>query len=131
VLLPDATNKHCAFSSCHDANAKKAMLILGDMAGDLNALLAKPSCEAPTFKLVDTSGGDAALAKSWLWIKLTAKTDGSSTDLVPDPAWGTAATCGQPSGFGSRMPFGNPDPLPDAQLNAIKDWICAGAPGKT
>jgi hypothetical protein len=82
--------------------------------------------------LVDAAGGDAALAKSWLWLKLAAPAD-STGAVTANPAWGTAATsCSQDPGqaFGARMPRSGTDmQLSMEKLTAIRDWICAGAPG--
>jgi hypothetical protein len=138
VLLPampiDPMKKGpCAFSSCHDLGPKKANLILDGTMVDLNALLVgKAACEVPTLKLVDGSGGDAALANSWLWQKLSAPADSTDGQIKPNAAWGTAMTgCSQSSGqtFGVRMPAsGNAETLPDDKLKAVRDWICAGAP---
>jgi hypothetical protein len=109
------------------------MLNLDVGTADLHAILVdKPSCEVPTLKVVDSSGGDAALANSWLWQKLTAPTDASG-DITAQPAWGMGgASCGQDSGqpFGVRMPKGaGTDVIQASKLNPIRDWICAGAPG--
>lgn len=131
ILLPSDANKRCAFGSCHDTKAKKANLILGDEPTvDLVALTVdKVACEAPNLKVVDKAGGDTGLKNSWLWHKLTGATDPATNELVPDTTWGTPGTCGQSgTGYGVRMPFGNPDPLPEASLTAVKNWICAGAP---
>jgi hypothetical protein len=123
----------CAFSSCHDMGAKKAKLIFDMTAtGDLHDLTVdKPSCESPNLKIVDSSGGDKALANSWLWQKLIA-TAGSDGLLATKPEWGTPVNCGQASNqpFGVRMPFSGSDALlsPASKLTAIHDWICAGAP---
>jgi hypothetical protein len=135
IVPKDAMNKSpCAFSSCHDSNQKKAMLNLDVGTMDLHATLVdKPSCEVPTLKLIASGGGDAALANSWLYQKLTAAT-GSSGEIVAQPAWGMGgASCGQDSGqpFGVRMPKSSTDILTSTRLNPLKDWICAGAPGPT
>ena len=132
ALLPPAY-RGCAFSSCHDMNSKKANLTLLEAPADLRMqLVGKMACEAPTLPLIDTSKGDAALEKSWLWQKLVAPSNGSG-ELVPKPEWGTAASgCGQDTGmgFGVRMPrTGSDMKLSDEKLAAIRDWICAGAPG--
>lgn len=124
-------NGGCAFSSCHNMSAKKANLVLDGSMTDLNALLVgKPSCEAPSLSLIDGSGGDAALAKSWLWQKLAAPIDASG-NLTANPEWGMAGNCGQSSGagYGVRMPLGQTELLSAPKLNAIKSWICSGAKG--
>lgn len=134
ALLPTAANKGCAFSSCHDMSAKKAGLTLLEMPNDLKMqLVGKAACEVPSYQLVDTSGGDMALAKSWLWQKLTAPAS-SDGRLTPKSEWGTPVlSCGQGAeqGFGLRMPWsGLADLLtPASKLEAVRDWICAGAPG--
>lgn len=132
VLLPAAEgmNGSCAFGSCHNASKKVAGLELS-FGTSISELVGKPSCQAPNLKLVEPGGGDEALAKSWLYLKLAAPVDGSSA-LIPDPAWGMANnTCGQTTGdFGVRMPFsGGADGIGAAKLGIIREWICAGAPG--
>lgn len=118
----------CAFGSCHNASKKAAQLSLV-VGTNLAELVGKPSCESPNLKLVEAGGGDAALAKSWLYQKLAAPVDGSAA-LVPDPAWGTPGQCGQMGDFGMRMPLaGGAEGVGEAKLNAMKEWICAGAPG--
>jgi hypothetical protein len=133
ALLPTTNQGPCSFGSCHDANAKKAGLVLTGMPLDLKAqTVGKLACEVPTMMLVDASGGDAALAKSWLWLKLAAPADSSGV-VTPKPEWGSAATsCGQGAdqAFGVRMPFSGTDTqLSMEKLTAVRDWICAGAPG--
>lgn len=131
VLLPGASNR-CAFSSCHSSGQKKAGLALEDPTLNLHDVLAdKPACEAPNLKLVDSSGGAAGLANSWLWLKLTAPADASTAELEPDSAWGEAGSCDQRgSDYGTRMPqMGSAETLDQAKLAAVRDWICAGAPG--
>jgi hypothetical protein len=123
----------CGFSSCHAGSQARAMLKLLD-ATDLKAtLVGKPSCEAPMLPLVDGSGGDAALSHSYLWLKLTAPVDLSAV-LTGSAAWGMAtASCGQDQPtqtYGVRMPKTGTDMMLDApRLDAIRNWICAGAPG--
>ena len=133
ALLPTTNQGPCAFGSCHDANSKKANLALTAMPFDLKMqTVGKPACEVPSIMLVDASGGNAALAKSWLWQKLVAPSD-SSGGVTANPAWGTAADgCSQDPGqaFGARMPRSGTDTqLSMEKLTAIRDWICAGAPG--
>lgn len=131
-LIPKAESpmSPCAFGSCHTEKLKKAQLVLDLSITDLKATLVdKPSCEAPALKLVASGGGDAALQKSWLWLKLTAPADASDV-LTSNPAWGTPGNCGQMSGqdYGVRMPFGA-GAWEDNKKAAVKAWICAGAPG--
>lgn len=134
AILPTTNQGPCAFGSCHDDKSKKAGLSLvgGAMLDLKSQTVGKTACEAPTLMIVDGSGGDAALAKSWLWQKLTSTAD-SDGALKTNAAWGTPSlTCGQTSGqdFGIRMPWTNTDmPLGMDKLKAIRDWICAGAPG--
>lgn len=118
----------CGFSSCH-ANPAKGGLSLLD-ATDLRALLVgQPACEAPALSLVDGSGGDEALARSFLWLKMTANADEEGA-LEPEPSYGEPGSCGQrpDQPFGVLMPLGS-DALEEARLAPIRDWICAGAPG--
>jgi hypothetical protein len=125
----------CGFSSCHQPPGKAMLVLMG--ATDLKmTLVSKPSCEAPTVPLVDPRGGEAGLNNSWLWLKLTAMTDGTGMGvLAPNPAWGMGGNaCGQMAGgqpFGQRMPWGDLDTmmLDPNKLAPIKAWICAGAPG--
>ena len=125
----ETSNLPCAFGSCHNASKKVAGLELV-FGGKLTDLVGKASCQAPNLKLVEPGGGDAALKKSWLYLKLAAPVDGSA-NLIPDPTWGTANnTCGQTSGdFGVRMPFSaGSDGIGPEKLAVIREWICAGAP---
>jgi hypothetical protein len=106
ALLPTMNQGPCAFGSCHDANSKKAGLVLTATPLDLKMqIVGKTACEVPSLKLVDSSGGEAALTKSWLWQKLVAPAD-SSGGVTAKAEWGTAADgCGQDGQvFGARMP---------------------------
>jgi len=120
----------CGFGSCHAGQGKAGLILLS--ATDLRmTLVDKASCQAPTIPLVDDAGGDAGLVHSWLWLKLTAPADTSGV-VTGDAAWGAGVNCGQTGGqmFGLRMPWTNTDmPLEEARLAAIRNWICAGAPG--
>ncbi|MEY4580076.1 MAG: hypothetical protein RL701_4779 [Pseudomonadota bacterium] len=135
VLLPTAAANNmgkCSFSACHGANSPKAGVSLVPTTGDLKMLLVdKTACEAPNLKVVASTKGDAALANSWLWQKLVAPAD-AMTEILPMTSWGTPGSCGQSSGtgYGGRMPWQDTGTLPAESLNAIRDWICAGAPGK-
>jgi hypothetical protein len=132
VLLPTATNR-CAFSSCHNEASSKAGLALENKMLDLRVtLVGKTACESPNLVLIADGGSDAALAKSWLWLKLTAPADAATGAITPNTAWGTSGSCGQLSasaGYGMRMPLGTPDGLSADKLAAVRDWICGGAPG--
>jgi hypothetical protein len=133
IVAGTANKLPCAFSSCHDSTQKKAGLNLDTGLTDLKAaLVGKPSCEAPTIPLVDASGGDAALAKSWLWLKLQGPID-ASTNLTADPSYGAGnLPCAQDPGapWGVRMPkSGGADGLSQMRLDPVREWICAGAPG--
>ena len=121
----------CGFGSCHMGTGKAKLVLLG--VTDLKAtLVGKASCELPSMPLVDSKGGQAGLSNSWLWQKLTVPV-GGDTALIPLPAWGTTmASCGQTTGvFGVRMPYGldSMSYLETPRLAAIRNWICAGAPG--
>jgi hypothetical protein len=128
---PDAKGS-CAFGSCHDGTSKKAMVILDSTSTNLHTLLVdKPACETAGLKVVDSRGGDVGLTNSWLWQKLSAPCDASGV-MVTKPEWGTPVNCGQMAGqaFGARMPMSGTDTQLGAdKLAAIRDWICAGAPG--
>jgi hypothetical protein len=119
----------CAFGPCHNTNKMIAKLAFAPGGSLVDAVVNKPACEAPNLKLVDPSGGDKALANSYLYLKLAAPVDGSA-NLVPDPAWGSPMNCGQPMDFGARMPVGSGEMgVGDEKLAIMKEWICAGAPG--
>ena len=119
-----------ASTSCHQGMHGKAMLTLLGQTDLKTLLVGKMSCEVPTIPLVDAAGNAAGLSHSWLWIKLTHPSS-SSMELVPDPTWGMAGNCGQqtPGSFGFHMPWGLPASSMWPDLNKVRDWICAGAPG--
>jgi hypothetical protein len=127
-LPPDETKMlPCAFSSCHSSTKKAAQLNLAAGA-TLADLVGKVACEAPNLKLVDPSGGDAALSKSWIYLKIAAPVD-ASLNLMPDASWGTPGACGQMSGYGARMPIsGGEDGVGPEKRAIMREWICAGAP---
>jgi len=125
------TSNTCSGStSCHQGNPGKAMLSLKDKT-DMRALLVgKPACNAPNLHLVDGRGDAAALANSWLWIKLTG-TVNSTNEVTGMASWGTPGNCEQPTvgTYGIRMPFGFGSGMTWSDVNKVRDWICAGAPG--
>jgi hypothetical protein len=117
----------CSVSSCH-GDASEANLDL-KAGSDLRTLLVNvPACEAPSFDLVEPGKPE----KSWLWIKLTGEmVDEITGDLVPQSAWGEAGTdCPGAGGFGKRMPRVSPYTLKPEELQQIRSWIEAGAPGQ-
>jgi hypothetical protein len=120
----------CGFGSCHAGVGKAGLVLLN--ATDLRmTTVGKASCQVPAIPVVDDAGGNAGLANSWLWLKLTAPADASGV-ITGDAAWGAGVNCGQMGGqmYGLRMPASNTDtPLEEARLAAIRNWICAGAPG--
>ncbi|MDD9943163.1 MAG: hypothetical protein OXU20_19130 [Myxococcales bacterium] len=99
-----------------------------DRAEDFMTLVIKPSCQT-TMPLVDQSGGTAALMNSWLYWKVAGETEEVGGILVAQPGWmATGENCGQDSDFGTLMPMSVSDPIESA-VTAVKNWICAGAPG--
>jgi hypothetical protein len=126
----------CGFGGCHVGTNPAAKLLLTG-ATDLRATLVdKVSCEAPNMKLIDGSSGDAAVANSWLWIKLTSPatdTAGITASPADETKWGPTGVCGQQPGlkYGQRMPATQAatETLSEARLSKIRNWICAGAPG--
>jgi len=116
-------------TSCHQGTGK-AMLSLKDKPDLRTLLVDKKSCGSPTVPLIDSRGDAAALANSWVWIKLTFPVN-SSNDVVAMPSWGTPGNCEQQTvgSFGLRMPFGFGNGMTWSDANKVRDWICAGAPG--
>lgn len=100
-----------------------------DRLDDLLMFVDKPSCQT-TMPVVDRSGGDAALANSWLWWKVAGASEGM--DLVAQPDWmSTGDNCQQldpAKPFGTLMPQGASEPT-ESVAAAVRNWICAGAPG--
>jgi hypothetical protein len=127
------TQGKCAFNGvCHDGPNRSAGLDLFE-ATDLNMLLVdQPACETSVVPLVASGGSDTALQNSWLWLKLVAPADASGM-MDTNPAWGAPnPACNQQSGqpFGVRMPQGTTTGYTsEDRLAAVRNWICAGAPG--
>jgi hypothetical protein len=118
----------CGFSDCHAGRGKAGLTLLG--ATDLRALLVgKSTCEAPAVPLVDGRGGELGLRNSWLWLKLDSEADAEGA-LPVNAAWGVGQSCGQlPSQpYGVLMPLASPR-LMGMRRDAVRAWICAGAPG--
>jgi hypothetical protein len=122
----DALTGGCSFGSCHDADGKRAMLIVVEGDDITEKLVDKAACQVPSLMLVKSGGGQPALDGSWIWQKLAAPDDADMV-IVPNDAWGEPTTCGQTQGtFGTRMPMTGLD-LSEARVAAIRNWICAGA----
>lgn len=115
----------CSIASCH-GEAGVANLDFTSKENLRELLVGVPSCEAPGMNLVEPGNPE----RSWLWIKLTGKmSNPSNGDLEADPSWGEPGKgCGA-TGFGKRMPRVSPYTLPQKQLDEIRSWIEAGAPG--
>lgn len=115
----------CSIASCHGSSGV-ADLSLTASANLRDTLVGVPACEVPGMNLVEP--GDPE--RSWLWIKLTGKmTSAQNGDLEADPSWGEPGKgCGA-IGFGKRMPRVAPYSLSQAQLDQVRAWILAGAPG--
>ncbi|MFW6197826.1 MAG: hypothetical protein ACOC5B_03090 [Myxococcota bacterium] len=125
--------RSCVFSSCHGgASSGQADLNFDPL---LNAdepltdvLVDVPACQYPLMPRIDPGDPD----NSWLWIKMSPDymaADGT-IDFTPDSSFEpTDAPCSD-QGFGINMPFamGNPSPLKDNELTAIREWIEMGAP---
>jgi hypothetical protein len=120
----------CGFSQCHVSPRGKAALVLTG-ATSLMPLVGKPSCQAPSIPLIAAGGGDAALANSWLWIKMVAPVDEAGA-ITAKSAWGAGnvAACEvtPAAPFGVRMPKGSPMSLDARRLAMVQRWICAAAP---
>jgi hypothetical protein len=115
----------CSASSCHGEAPGSAELLLNQGA-DLRALfVGVPACKAPSLDLVQPGEPE----NSWLYIKLTGAADGSG-NLTPMPdVWGESADdCDGVPGFGKRMPE-SVGMLKADQIETIRRWIAAGAPG--
>ena len=118
----------CGFSDCHAGRGKAGLTLVG--AVDLRTLLVgKSACEASTVPLVDARGGELGLRNSWLWLKLDSQVDAEGA-LPSNTAWGVGQSCGQlpTQPYGVLMPLNSPR-LEGARRDAVRAWICAGAPG--
>jgi hypothetical protein len=131
LMALSAMGASCGLStSCHQGMRGKANLTLLGQTDLKTLLVGKASCEVPTIPLVDPAGNAAGLSHSWLWIKLMNPVDSQGT-LMADPSWGMPGNCGQTTvgTFGERMPRGIPSGMTWNDVNKVRDWICAGAPG--
>ena len=117
----------CAASSCHGGGSTgKADLNFKTATNVAEALVNVPACENNDMVLVKPGSPD----ESWLWIKLTAEINNTREGLIQFE--GTPSVCsGVATGFGTRMPqvLGTFDKLSDTDLESVRLWILAGAPG--
>jgi len=101
-----------------------------DRAEDLLSLVVRSACEID-MPVVDQSGGDAGLANSWLYWKVAGPA-GTGAMIEARPEWmaGSESCVGldTPGTFGLLMPLGATEPV-ESVLTAVRNWICAGAPG--
>jgi hypothetical protein len=120
----------CGFSSCHAGTGKAGLILTG--ATNLNMLMVdKMSCEAPNLPLVASGGGQTALDKSYLWIKLAGAADPSGFIQGDMATWGMGGACGQTAAapYGVRMPqMATAMTTSEERLAKIRNWICGGAP---
>jgi hypothetical protein len=93
---------NCASSSCHAGSSPQAGLDLSD-GKSFGELVGVSSQQVPSLKRVEASNSGASY--------LVNKVEG---------------TAGNVGGNSSQMPKGR-DPLSDEEIQAIKDWIDAGA----
>jgi hypothetical protein len=95
----------------------------------------RPSCEYDLMPVVDPGDPD----NSWLMVKIEGDvTPDGLVDFTPATSWMPGTTdpqCPRTEGgdvtFGAVMPLmlGDPMPLPDREIAAIREWIAMGAPG--
>ena len=104
----------CGFSSCHAGTGKANLILTG--ATNLAMLM------------VDKQ---AALDRSYLWIKLTGAADASGFIQGDMAVWGMGGACGQTAAapYGVRMPqMATAATTSEERLAKIRNWICGGAP---
>jgi hypothetical protein len=128
--------RSCAFERCHSGALVGGALDLS-RGGDYHAaLVGIEACEYERMARVEPGDPD----RSWLMVKLTAEFRGPEDPypfyirFMPAPGWDSTrracrdqASDGTPL-FGQRMPLTAPNMLPEAELDAIRAWIAAGAP---
>lgn len=128
--------RSCAFERCHSGALVGGALDLS-RGGDYHAaLVGIAACEYERMARVEPGDPD----RSWLIVKLTAEFRPADDPypfyirFTPAPGWDDSRRAcrdqtedGTPL-FGQRMPLTAPNMLPEAELDAIRDWIVAGAP---
>ena len=128
--------RSCAIARCHNGPIFGGGLLLSPQSDFRAALVGIPACEYDRMALVEPGHPEL----SWLMVKLTAPfrptLDPYANYIEFDPPAGwdpdqrrcrDVTEDGQPL-FGQRMPATAPNQLPDADLQAIEDWIVQGAP---
>lgn len=136
--------RNCVFSSCHGGTGVGASMLNFQTSianGTLIADLEQPACQYDLMPLVTPGDPD----QSWLYLKI-AGPHGAAGDITftPDATWDQggltpdgmgrypASTCPLTSRgaivFGTIMPQGTAGLRAD-QVETIRQWILAGAPG--
>jgi hypothetical protein len=142
--------RSCVFNACHGGTGAGAASLnfrtfLDREEPITAAMVGVPACQYDLMPRIDP--GDPH--NSWLWIKLDPASMDSEGYIVftPDPSFDpdvqnphyTSRNCplgrnpdGSPD-FGINMPSqpGHPSPLAPHELEAVRQWIEAGAPGPT
>lgn len=153
-LEPTYANVHavvertCTFSTCHGGPGRgesrlNFQRLLDEGKPLTEALIGVPSCQYDVMPLVDPGNPD----NSWLMIKLDGPhDDAGNLTFTPDPGWVHGL---EPNGagelprsecpytvdgaisFGLLMPRNLVEPLPleEREVEMIRAWIAAGAPG--
>lgn len=128
--------RSCARQVCHGFMVANAQMDLMMEAGFRAALVDVPACEYD--RMARVKPGDPE--HSWIMVKLDGavrfRQYADFIDFEPDPDWhATNPSCasqfddGSPW-FGTRMPPANTTQPPSAQeIETIRTWIEAGAPG--
>lgn len=121
--------RSCTFTtSCHGGSRGQASLLfmgVDDLTTELNGV---PSCQYDAMPRVDPGNPD----NSWMMVKIDGMRDASNMVVfTPDPGWTPDTSdplCPGDGNFGLGMPFGAP-PLPDNEIEMIRQWIANGATG--
>jgi len=108
----------CATAFCHGSPLAAPMSL--QSSDSFSSLVGVPSCEAPSLKRVEPGNSAASY--------LTAKLEGTQSTILNA---GGCVTCdytvATESACGQRMPRDAPSPLPDSEIQLIRDWIDQGA----
>ena len=131
----DIFAKSCAYERCHSGAILGGGLSFAPATDYASVLIGVPACEYERFSRVEPGSPE----RSWLFIKLTAEVRGHDdpyADYIlfdPAPDWNAdergcrdRTDDGTPL-FGQRMPLTAPNMLPEAELEAVRAWIEAGA----